>query len=118
MSKNFKAFLIETGLVGILILMINVLSFKISATTESYIIISLVATLMFMIGRVIGYCTNFTARSKILILILVLTVVAEIVLSTLIGDDANENIYNIRRIARIMYIISDFLIGVITAITY
>ena len=55
LSKKLKKFLIETVLIGILVFAINVISIKITNKSEEYLIISLIATLIFIAGRTVGY---------------------------------------------------------------
>ena len=110
MSKKLKKFLIETVLISILVFAINAISIKITNMAEEYLIISLIATLIFIAGRTVGYFWQQHMLGRISIFLFGMIAVVIILHKNGIGwrQDAVEDS------VRSMGVILNFILGLIS----
>ena len=110
LSKKLKKFLIETVLIGILVFAINSMAIKITNRAEEYLIISLIATLIFIAGRTVGYFWQQHMLGRISIFLFGMIAVVIILHKNGIGwrQDAVEDS------VRSMGVILNFILGLIS----
>ncbi len=110
LSKRLKRFLMENVIISILVFAINSMAIKITNMAEEYLIISLIATLIFIAGRTVGYFWQQHMLGRISIFLFGMIAVVIILHKNGIGwrQDAVEDS------VRSMGVILNFILGLIS----